>query len=74
MVTNIVKTLTQERRNNMDYEKLKIKAEFAARVFDGLIKTGVKNEEVIVNITTRIVNGIIKGLENETPYTEVNED
>lgn len=24
----------------MDYEKLKIKAEFAARVFDGLIKTG----------------------------------
>ena len=58
----------------MDYEKLKIKAEFAARVFDGLIKTGIPIEEVLVDLTTRIVNGIIKGLENETPYTEVNED
>ena len=58
----------------MDYEKLKIKAEFAARVFDGLIKTGITREEVLVDVTTRIVNGIIKGLEKETPYTKVNKD
>lgn len=58
----------------MDYEKLKIKAEFAAIVFDSLVKTGITKEEVLVNVTTRIVNGIIKGLENETPYTKVNED
>lgn len=58
----------------MDYEKLKIKAEFAACVFDGLIKTGITKEEILVNVTTRIVNGIIKGLENETLYTKVKED
>ena len=58
----------------MDYEKLKIKAEFAARVFDGLIKAGITKEEVLVNTVTRITNGIIKGLENETPYTKVQED
>lgn len=58
----------------MDYEKLKIKAEFAARVFDGLIKTGITKEETLVDVTTRIVNGIIKGLENETLYTKVKED
>lgn len=58
----------------MDYEKLKIKAEFAASVFDSLTKAGMTKEEVLVNVTTRIVNGIIKGLENETPYTKVQED
>lgn len=58
----------------MDHEKLKIKAEFAARVFDGLMKIGITKEEVLVNVTTRIVNGIIKGIENETPYTKVQED
>ena len=58
----------------MDYDKLKIKAEFAAIVFDGLINTGISKEEVLVNTVTRITNGIIKGIENETPYTKVKED
>ena len=58
----------------MDYEKLKIKAEFAAHVFDGLIEVGITKEEDLVNVTTRIVNGIIKGIEDETPYTKVKTD
>jgi len=56
----------------MDNEKLKIKSELAAKIFQSLLmeRPSVEEEEMCDKVI-RMTNAITKGIEYETGYTKV---
>ncbi|MBQ7494395.1 MAG: hypothetical protein IJT75_01310 [Bacteroidaceae bacterium] len=56
----------------MEKERLKIKAELAAEIFNTLaVVDHPENVESLTDKVVRLTNGIIRGIENETEYTKV---
>lgn len=55
----------------MEIERLKIKSELAANIFNTLMLTESKSDEWITDRVVRLTNGIIKGIEDEKGYTKV---
>ena len=63
----------QNKRNKtMDNEKLKIKSELAAKIFESLLRAEPDiEEERVCDEVIRLTNAITKGIEYETGYTKV---
>ena len=63
----------QNKRNKtMDNEKLRIKSELAAKIFESLLKErSTIEEEEMCDKVIRMTNAITKGIEHETGYTKV---
>ena len=55
----------------MEIERLKIKSELAAYIFNTLMLIESKSDEWITDRVVRLTNGIIKGIEDEKGYTKV---
>ena len=58
----------------MDNERLKIKSELAAEIFNALLTVEHSGVEELTDKVVRLTNGIIKGIENETEYTRVHNE